>query len=278
MTNQLTTNAALPRGQAAAFRLLEELARATFGRLKSAKELEISQGEETITDIILLEMARLKPLGMRVIKVTKSEESIRGIDWDWWIRRPDGQWAHLAVQAKKLSPDAGVYGSLGHKVRGIRQVELLEHYAKNYPQQPAVPVYCLYNFRFGLGQNIAWHCRLPRDETQLGCTITPLPNVVNALKKRGGRTFDALNVHIDTVPWRCVLCPSPGSGCPTFTYPLFMKDEVFSRKGLPEKIASAIGNDLAIVADDGFPRLVFDGGSKIVVPQAVVVSDLGSEG
>jgi hypothetical protein len=56
-----------------------------------------------------------------------------------------------------------------------------------------------------------WHCSLDVDPQQLGCSITPLRIVQEALIKTGrpsGRTFKHIHQNKYTLPWRCLVrCP-----------------------------------------------------------------------
>lgn len=65
--------------------ILEALARETWHRLQNAGDLSIRFGEETITDLLLLDLRRMKPLTAEVIQTSKSQESVSGTDFEWWL-------------------------------------------------------------------------------------------------------------------------------------------------------------------------------------------------
>jgi hypothetical protein len=193
------------QGPASAGQLFERLAQDTWERLEAAHALGISQSEETITDINLLEMARARLPRLRVYKATKAEESEKGFDWEWWIGSRLHGWWRYAVQAKRLESKSGRYRSLRHRV-GVRfQIEILEDFARS---QGAVPLYCLYNYVDSPVAVAGWQCNLTVDEPQLGCTLVPLDAVKAAHRPRGSRRFADLHRHRHSLPWRCLLrCP-----------------------------------------------------------------------
>lgn len=109
--------------------------------------------EETITEVLLLEMARrLSPLGLNVRMFSKPQEGGRirngkvlieaeGADWEWFVQGPDRCMVNFRVQAKKLYHDAplkdGYYG--GFKP-GDKQIDDLINRAAG-----SNPIYVLYN-------------------------------------------------------------------------------------------------------------------------------------
>src|SRR3954471_21114727 len=82
-------------------RLFERLARDTWLRLQASILLNVSQGEETITDINLLEMKLSGIKGIKVWKCPKQEEPLLAIDWQWFIGNNAIGWRSYMVQAKK---------------------------------------------------------------------------------------------------------------------------------------------------------------------------------
>ena len=154
-------------------KLFETLAGAVWLRIHDGEQLGIRQGEETLTDYVLLEMKRARPAGVRVIKTPKDKERNTGTDWEWWIGSPKLGWIRYAVQAKKAKGQN--YGSLAHRVgKGPAkklQIDILEDYASLVN---AVPMYCLFNHIASVSvASKGWQCQLPTDLAQLGCTVTP---------------------------------------------------------------------------------------------------------
>ncbi|MCD4692205.1 MAG: hypothetical protein K8R79_04785, partial [Calditrichales bacterium] len=185
--------------------LFEKLANDTWDRLKYSFQLGISQNEETITDINLLEICKRNFNEIKILKLTKDEESKKGIDWEWWIGSNRYGWLRFAVQAKKISDDSRSYKSINHKVNGRLQINILEEYSQ---LTKAIPMYCFYNYVDFKNLEKYWHCKYEFDKKQLGCTISPLSIVKQASKQRGKKTFEFIHSHRLSLPWRCITkCP-----------------------------------------------------------------------
>lgn len=183
---------------------LEELAVDTWERLRDARALGIRFGEETITDLVLLEMKRKHSARSYIAQTPLHKEKTQGTDWEWWIGSDRVGWIRYAVQAKRLNKDLR-YGSITHKVNGTKQIDLLERYAKKHR---ALPLYCLYNYS-GIGiDNSAWNCSLPYKKYQLACTITSIGVARHAIDNWGEKTFAKIHANQNTLPWRCLIaCP-----------------------------------------------------------------------
>lgn len=181
-----------------------------WNRLENSKRFGINQGEETITDNLLLYLAQQNLSSIKILQTPKNIESRKGTDWEWWIGNEKDGYLRYAVQAKKLDAKTGRYSSLNHKVgkgsSAIFQHEILENYAK---ANKAIPLYAFYNHIDKPDYSDNWNCPLPLDHNKLGCTVTPLKNVLTAIKKRGHRTFDKIHEFQETVPLRCLaVCPN----------------------------------------------------------------------
>ncbi len=230
--------------------LFEKLAFSTWQRIFYAKKYKIPQGEETITDLNLLEIAMAKCSEVQVIKTDKYKEKTQGTDWEWWIGNNRIGYLRYAVQAKKIHQDFLNYKTLKHKVGSEQQIDILERYARN---NRAIPLYCFYNYSEYTRPILSgyWHCNSPLESEQLGCTITPLRNVQEALQERGRKKFDFLHKLHDTKPWRClVYCPSLlqvyKSGTSINTSWGFGNVEVYPR--LPRELSEAI--DFSLNTDE----------------------------
>ncbi len=192
-----------------ACQLFEALANDTWKRLEAGWALGVSQGEESITDHLLLEIACRQLPNVKVAKLNKREESFAGADWEWWIQDPQGKWYALAVHAKCIGKD-GKYRQLRHKCEmgdiKITQADLLAAYATS---RKLIPLYCFYNCVAQVSPT-QWHCGEPlagREYMQLGCSISPLRVVQCALAQRGVPSFSQIHgASGDVVPWRCIPC------------------------------------------------------------------------
>lgn len=185
--------------------LFERLAKETWERVRDGNALDIRLGETGITDFLLLDIKRANPPNIRIIKTPHQLESTKGTDWEWWIGSPQLGWLRYAVQAKKLYIGSQSYSKLSHRVGGIPQVNILENYSN---ANKAIPLFCFYNFCDWVNLATCWQCNLPREDAQLGCTVSPSFVVRQALIKPGCRTFEFIHSHPQSVPWRCLIkCP-----------------------------------------------------------------------
>lgn len=189
---------------------LNEVCDKVWQRLESSKRFGISQGEETITDDILLYLASQNLSTIKVIQTPRSKEAIQGTDWEWWIGNSQTGFLRYAVQAKKLDLKTKKYSSLKHKVGNGHSAEfqhnILEKYANT---NNAIPLYAFYNHLDATKLPQKWNCPLPLDHSKFGCTVTPLKNVKKAIQTRGCRTFDKVHSFPETVPLRCLAaCPN----------------------------------------------------------------------
>ena len=220
--------------------LLETLARATWRLLDRSRSNRVLIGEDAITSINLNLLA--SSVADIAFEDTRIDEARRGCDFDLWIGSDARGWARYAVQAKKLTISKDTYSRLSHSVRGRRQIDILEEYAR---LNRAAATYCFYNYS---RQPHEWVCGLRRESEQLGCSITTLGSVRQSLATRGGRSFTWMHSRHDTLPWRClVTCPrllGHSSTCGTHTWPerdshLHPKlPESLKRLGEPEDLSS----------------------------------------
>ncbi|EJE4164403.1 hypothetical protein M3916_004616 [Vibrio parahaemolyticus] len=180
-----------------------------WNRLDSSKKFGITQGEETLTDNILLYLASQNLSDIKIIQTPKYKEAVMGTDWEWWIGNAQDGYLRYAVQAKKLDLKTGRYSSLNHKIgsgsTASYQHDVLEAYAK---ANKAIPLYAFYNHLEKKDYPKDWNCPLPIEHSKLGCTVTPLANVKKAISTRGCRTFQKIHDLPETVPLRCLAqCP-----------------------------------------------------------------------
>lgn len=178
-------------------------------QLKDSQHYGINQGEETITDNILLYLARQNLSEIEIFKTPKNLESQKGTDWEWWIGNKNSGFLRYAVQAKKLDSNTKRYTALKHKV-GLPpneeyQHDILEIYAN---ANDAIPLYALYNYIELDDFTPFWKCKLDIDISKFGCTVTSLANIKKAISVPGHRSFKKMHSVYDTIPLRCLaVCP-----------------------------------------------------------------------
>lgn len=178
-------------------------------RLKDSQHYRINQGEETITDNILLYLAKQNLSEIEIFQTPKNLEPQKGTDWEWWIGNKNSGFLRYAVQAKKLDSNTKRYTALNHKV-GLPpneeyQHDILERYAK---ANDAIPLYALYNYIELDDFTPFWQCNLDIDISKFGCTVTSLENINKAIRTHGHRSFEKIHSLYDTIPLRCLaVCP-----------------------------------------------------------------------
>ena len=173
---------------------MRQLAGGIWNAQNEAHSYGLSLQEETITEILLLEMARtLSPLGLRVdmfskqkeggktrttkttdpggqIIVTKEVESeAEGADWEWFVEGLGSCAARFRVQAKRLYSDPTKEGRYGGFKPGGKQIDDLIRRATG-----CNPVYILYNHSDVLNNTLFGRSRLPDyfGRSCWGCAVT----------------------------------------------------------------------------------------------------------
>ena len=197
---------------------LSILAEATWERLRDVKAFSahtlpfdsVRLGEETITDLSMLDLRRKRLIRVIFLQTPKHIEADRGTDFEWWLGSNRGGWFRLAIQAKKLDLKTNRYSGLTQKTpTGMDQIEALEKYANGR----ADALYCFYNYYDSVDLSRHWHCcgrqpyRNPREQ-ELGCTLAPSSLVQKAIDKHGAKNFEFIHNDKRTLPWQCLAsCP-----------------------------------------------------------------------
>ncbi|MCY4528820.1 MAG: hypothetical protein OXD46_07335 [Chloroflexi bacterium] len=199
-------------------------------------------GEETITNLFMMDLYVQGSTVVLFEQTSKKKESRSGTDFELWVGSQRLGWFRFAVQAKKLNLRTGRYDDLNHKNSIGRQPKLLEQYAMS---NMACPVYCLYNFTERVDRNDHWHCcdDTKNDLTELGCSMTSLWTIQQAITTPRGKNFRWIHRWKNTLPLRClVACPKvqrsleakrEGAMLSTMAFessPLFTPDHCYYRR------------------------------------------------
>jgi hypothetical protein len=207
---------------------MRQLAGWVWKEQAAAHGFGLSLQEETITEVLLLEMARkLSPLGLNVRMFSKPQEGGRvrrtkvieadgteteveeviieaeGADWEWFVEGPDGCMASFRVQAKKLYKDTPIKeGRYGGFKPGDRQIQDLIDRAVG-----SNPIYVLYNHPDVRNSSLFGPSRQPdffgRD--CWGCAVTTAQFMKHASSEK------LALIKPGTVPWHRFF--SIGSPC-----------------------------------------------------------------
>lgn len=184
----------------------EQIAQNTWGWLGLSRHFKTRLGEETLTDLLILDLVSRSPnRNLMVFPTSKIREATQGTDLVICVHRGGTKADIYAIQAKKLYPP-GRYGALKARSGNTSklQIDTLERYAMAIK---AVPLYLLYNHIDNLvSPQIYWHCCQPVDIEQFGCTLTPSWCIRDAISFRGCRTFEHMHSNRATLPWQCAFC------------------------------------------------------------------------
>ena len=183
----------------------ERVAQRTWSTLGRAQQLRARFGEETLTDLLVLDMLpHQRTRGFRLSPTTKHAEHWSGADLLVAVRYHTGRWSRFALQAKKLYPDDR-YRMLNRVTESLDQLEKLEEFARQFH---ALPLYLLYNHSNTAQPSEHWHCSQPFDVGQLGCTLVPSWHIRRMICRPPPRSFDLAHNVSQSRPWRCAFdCP-----------------------------------------------------------------------
>jgi hypothetical protein len=185
--------------------------------MSEAQGLKVDRHEETITEDLLLNLARKhNKRGLELTSYSKHDEGANGADWAFWFSDSAGKGIGARVQAKRLYPE-GRYKSLFHqsgsqqKASGGADVPnqcetLLSH------KDELIPIYAFYNSDdLDIGEALSGHqklewfrrCHLPFWSPDWGVAAAS----ALAIKKVGwGKTANRPG-DFPMVPWHCLVCP-----------------------------------------------------------------------
>ncbi len=109
--------------------------------LSQSDDVCVSYGEETITELNLLEIARRHPDLVRIRTYSKRKEGTNGADWEWHIIGRERKYK-MRVQAKRIQSNDVL--KIKHEVKssGKQQRDLLINEAIRDNMKP---VYCIYS-------------------------------------------------------------------------------------------------------------------------------------
>lgn len=199
-------------------KVFRDRASATHALIDYSYSVGLGVSEESITDILLVEMRRLLPPShVYTKKFTKHEESsASGADWLWVIGRP-GRWISLLMQAKLVRPNAlRVHGLHHGKPEGSQRQTLVQYALK----ESCIPLYVVYTAFSAappvqIGQRgrpkanpNAWKPPCPaaiEDATQMGCILVRPRHVALMMRGKTGKDNAATLINRGH-PWACMFC------------------------------------------------------------------------
>jgi len=174
--------------------------------VRDGERFGLRQGEEGITDRVLLDLCRKIP-GLKITKFTHKREAANGADWEWWIPTTTGRWFAFRMQAKKLLSSSSGRGKydFSYKVEsaGKTQLESLIDTA-HIDGIPAV--YALYNQAGSSRYSAHRHLHgCPTPTAGQGVTVISAKAVAKVFGPHPAAVED---VQWLSLPWSCLAhCP-----------------------------------------------------------------------
>lgn len=176
-----------------------------------AKRLRSPLNEETLTELLLLNLKRYYPGSVTIQPFHKQEEANTGGDWAWTFLSHDRMWSQsMLVQAKRLDNFDRSYNKLDYRIGKkptdgtphIRQIDKLIETAKKHGQ---LPIYIFYN-HLNNSNRIPRNCCISSNWWELfpqswGISFASAVAVRNALPDK---SFNKHRGH--SLPFHCLLC------------------------------------------------------------------------
>lgn len=180
-----------------------ELSFRTWTHLGRARHIEHQLGEETLTDLNVLELKARHPDEIFTKTFTKPQEGVNGADWEWWFTDPRmKQWLGFRVQAKVLNLASERFEHLHYRKGKTYQSAKLKRKAS---EEGLIPLYCIYS-HWADGFDVpGWPCGTfgPVIES-FGCALLSAKHV-DALRKQSHES--SLGAVVEkSVPWHCLVC------------------------------------------------------------------------
>jgi len=170
----------------------------TWGEIRDFPELE----EGSITDYRLLQLKRMCPEEITIIKFNKPKEAHTGADWEWWFGT-DHEWFGMRVQAKRLDVPALEYSHLDHTIgkSGILQVDRL---IADAAQRNLYAMYCFYNYWSPSDALPLWPCgTFAKREELWGASVADAEIVRDRIRTKSKKLGDIGPVSF---PLMCLAC------------------------------------------------------------------------
>lgn len=189
--------------------------RSAWRLIKRGQSAGVRAAEETITNLILIELSHLKRPALFVRAFSKVKEAASGADWEMWLGGGLGTWLGLRIQAKAVDLGSSAFPHLHYKTKGapLFQSDTLIRRALT-ASPPRLPAYVLYASA-PRGVLTGWPCgSFQRDSRLFGCSLVSAFQVT-ALRAAGSkRSLSDLTPHMR--PWHCLVCchAFPGSSLP----------------------------------------------------------------
>lgn len=169
----------------------------TWKKLSKAEKVGLTLGEETITDINLLDILAARHVELKKVKkFNKIKEGENGADWEWWLTGSSGKWLGFRIQAKIIKDDE--YKQLHYK---DQTGNLISESYKN----KMIPFYCLYTMTTSSIFIKEFDAKGYCDSYKVfGCSLV-YASTINIL----GTKKHISDLIQYMIPWHAIFCSNP---------------------------------------------------------------------
>ena len=191
-------------------------ARHTWFWRHEAKRLRSPLNEESMTEMLLLNLKRCYPGSVTIQPFRKQEEAHTGGDWAWAFLSYDRMWSQsMLVQAKRLDNFDHSYNKLDYRIGrrptdGTPHIRQIDKLIETAVQQRQLPIYVFYN-HLNKPHRVPRNCCILSNGSWLypnswGISFASATAVRRALPDK---SFNRHRGH--SFPFHCLLC-SQGVG------------------------------------------------------------------
>lgn len=186
----------------------------TWGKLSKARLIKCQLGEESITDMNLLEIRSRHPKEITVQTFTKPKEAETGADWEWWLTGNSRKWLGFRIQAKIIEFSSDKFPHLHYRNRRNKKASfqsdaLIKSSLDNTVKR--IPLYCLYSHWNGTSLQLSvlesilrpYTCFLSVRES-FGCSLVSAFIVRRLRFCSDSNSLPSLFKFM--LPWHCLVC------------------------------------------------------------------------
>lgn len=185
----------------------------TWDTLAKGRSVNSQIGEETLTDMNILELKLRNPLEVYSRTFTKRQEGNNGADWEWWFTGSSKKWIGFRVQAKVIDFKTNAFEHLHYRGKKNKETNIYPDYQcdiliKKALEKPfpRIPLYCLYS-NWNTLSSIPWSCHTYKlTPESYGCSILSA-FLVCYLRSQGIQKTQQLKALLSYInPWHCLVC------------------------------------------------------------------------
>lgn len=180
----------------------------TWFRIQESRGLLHLLGEETLTDLLILDLLRQHIPDIHIEVFTKNREGKNGADWEWWFRDKSGKCVGMRVQAKVIDKSGKIFEHLHYPYPNYNKLKKSSYQCEkliasaNDEFYPLIPVYCLYTHWSSppeLISNLIGFKPTIYNQASFGCSIIAAENIRKLRMKKNKREHN--RKLVDTLPY-----------------------------------------------------------------------------